>query len=159
MPRRLQKGSVNPNTKKVYTNMDEKVQEAIEEHEGRLPVTLPYVGGGSLTDLTTIKLGEVIGYITSLDDNNVHVELTTLGVEMLSRNELYGKCVQFHFMVDNPTVSDKVERVLKASITPIIQVTTTEEIHFTRGGNNHERQEECLGECREPDRGPEEEPV
>ena len=36
--RLLPKGSQNPNTKKIYTNMDEKVQEAIEEHGGKLPV-------------------------------------------------------------------------------------------------------------------------
>ena len=157
--RRLPKGSQNPNTKKIYTNMDEKVQEAIEEHGGKLPVTLPYVGGGSLTELTTIKPEEVVGYITSLDDFNVHVELTALGLEMLSRNELFGKCAQFHFIVNEPDTSDKVVLVLRASIAPIIPVTVTAEIHITQGGTNHERQEECLDECRESDRGTEEESV
>lgn len=116
MPRYLRKGEVNPNTGAVAPNLDEKVQEEIDHWIGNnltgLPLVLDMPTPKDLTELTSICLSDIVGYVVELHDDYVVVELTTSGEYMMSKNSFNDKAVQFGTLSHLDTY--EVVRVIKA---------------------------------------------
>ncbi|WP_301066787.1 hypothetical protein [uncultured Duncaniella sp.] len=122
MRRCIPRGYENPNTGKVYTNLDEKVKEAIDRFDGKLPLTLSNTST-RLMDKVTVNPEDVIGYITDIDAEQVHVELNEYGTELLQQNRLFGRGVQFNFLAH--TDSDTVDRITTATTAQLITFKIT----------------------------------
>lgn len=122
MRRCIPRGCANPNTNKVYTNLDEKVKEALDRFGGKLPLTLSNTST-RLMDKVTVNPEDVIGYITDIDAEQVHVELNEYGTELLQQNRLFGRGVQFNFLAH--TDSDTVDRITTATTAQLITFKIT----------------------------------
>ncbi|MCM1235095.1 MAG: hypothetical protein NC489_33770 [Ruminococcus flavefaciens] len=120
MPRVVPAGQPNPNTKVVYDNLQEKIDDAIKRNDGKLPITI--TAGDSTSDLTggvsDIKIEDIVGYITRVEDTTAHCELNLSGTELLMHGQLVDKGVQFCYLVAD-THTNQVDRVLKAALAPL----------------------------------------
>jgi len=84
MNRTVPSGEPNPITNLIYTNLDEKIREAIRTYNGMLPIVLM---PGTM---------DIIGYVTSIDDKTAHCKLADDGISLLKKGLLEGKTIQFY---------------------------------------------------------------
>lgn len=116
--RTVAEGEANPNTKIVYENMSDKINEAIQQHHGRLPIVRSIDPSKTLLDKMTIDSKDVVGYVTGIADDIAHCELNIEGTELLKRAALFDKTIQFWFL-PKTTEPAQVDTVLNAALAPM----------------------------------------
>lgn len=112
LPRRVAEGCPNPNTHKVYLNLEEKIKEAIEQNGGKLPITM--APGSTLTERTTINPVDIVGYVVGVESDHVQCELLAGDTDLKVNSKLDGAAVQFCYLADDKT--QLVNRVIKAAL-------------------------------------------
>lgn len=153
IPREIPADKPNPNTGKVYSNLEQKIEEFLEMFNRFIPVETKVITGSLLSEFMMVDPTSTIGFAVAVTDTEVIMALTGYGEHLYKSELLKNATIQFCYLADDNT--GKVERVLKMILVPHLTPSQPELTAYKEESINEHGKENGGEDGRRDDQGSE----